>query len=192
MMHEFEIYLRAYINLNGGDLDRIWALAVPKAVRRNEFLLREGDICRHKTFVMNGLLRTFGKTADGNEHILQFSPEHSWTLDAESYDHQQPSSYNIAAIENSEVLLWSKADFDGLLADIPELKSLAEQLISRNIYSGRRRLLTALSATPEEKYHEFVQSFPGLLARLPLHMIASYLGISIKTLTRIRQAQLRR
>jgi len=79
-----------------------------------------------------------------------------------------------------------------LLADIPQLKSFAERLISRNIYSSRQRLLTALSATPEEKYHEFTQSFPDLLARLPLHMIASYLGISIKTLTRIRQAQLRR
>jgi len=192
MMDEFEIYLRAHTNLNDGDIDRIRSLAVPKALRRNEFLLREGEICRYKIFVIKGLLRTFGTAADGSEHILQFSPEHSWTLDVESYDRQQPARSNIAAVENSEVLVWPKADFDGLLAGIPQLKSFAEQLISRNIYSGRQRLLTALSATPEEKYHEFIQSFPDFLARLPLHMIAAYLGISIKTLTRIRQAQLRR
>lgn len=192
MTDEFEVYLRAHTDLNDGDMDRIRSLAVHKTLRRNEFLLREGEICRHKIFVMKGLLRTFGTAADGSEHILQFSPEHSWALDVESYDRQQPARYNIAAVENSEVLLWVKADFDGLLAGIPQLKSLAEQLISRNIYSGRQRLLTALSATPEEKYQEFIQSSPDLLARLPLHMIAAYLGISIKTLTRIRHAQLRR
>ena len=192
MTDEFEIYLRAHTDLNDGDIARIRSLAVPKTLRRNEFLLREGEICRYKTFVIKGLLRTFGKAANGSEHILQFSPEHSWTLDAESYDRHQPSRYNIAAVEKSEVLLWSKADFDSLMAGIPQLKSLSEQLISRNIHSGRQRLLTALSATPEEKYQEFIQSFPDFLARLPLHMIAAYLGISIKTLTRIRHAQLRR
>src|SRR5882757_7727346 len=144
MMDEFEIYLRAHTNLNDGDIDRIRSLAVPKALRRNEFLLREGEICRYKIFVIKGLLRTFGTAADGSEHILQFSPEHSWTLDVESYDRQQPARSNIAAVENSEVLVWPKADFDGLLAGIPQLKSFAEQLISRNIYSGRQRLLTAL------------------------------------------------
>ncbi|WP_431211263.1 Crp/Fnr family transcriptional regulator [Puia sp. P3] len=110
----------------------------------------------------------------------------------ESYDRQQPAHSNIAAIENSDVLLWPKSDFDSLLSTIPQLKDLSQQLISRNIYNSRQRILTALSATPEEKYQEFVQTFPDYLARLPLHMIASYLGISIKTLTRIRQAQLRR
>ena len=191
-MDEFEIYLRSHADLSDGDLDQIRSLAVSKTLRRNEFLLREGEICRHKIFVTKGLLRTFGKAADGSEHILQFSPEHSWTLDVESYDRQLPARSNIAAVENSEVLLWSKTDFESLLAGIPPLKSLAQQLISRNIYNSRQRLLTALSATPEEKYQEFIQSFPDYLARLPLHMIAAYLGISIKTLTRIRQAQLRR
>ena len=192
MIDEFEIYLRAHTNLNDGDIARIRSLALPKTLRRNEFLLREGEICRYKTFVIKGLLRTFGMATNGSEHILQFSPEHSWTLDAESYDCHKPSRYNIAAVEKSEVLLWSKVDFDSLMAGIPRLKSFSEQLISRNIHSGRQRLLAALSATPEEKYHEFIQSFPDFLARLPLHMIAAYLGISLKTLTRIRQAQLRR
>ena|GEM_PF-22529 len=191
-MDEFEQYLRARTDLNDGDIDYILSHAIHKHLRRNEFLLREGDICRYKIFVTKGLLRTFGTAADGSEHILQFAPEHSWTLDVESYDRQQPAHSNIAAIESSEVLLWPKTVFDNLLSTIPQLKDLARQLISGNIYNSRQRILTALSATPEEKYQEFIQNFPNLLTRLPLHMIASYLGISIKTLTRIRQAQLRR
>ena len=190
-MDEFELYLRSRTDLNDGEISQILSLAIHKYLRRNEFLLREGEICRYKIFVCKGMLRTFGTAADGSEHILQFAPEHSWTLDVESYDRQEPAHSNIAAVENSEVLLWPKSDFDNLLS-IPQLKALSQQLIARNIYNSRQRILTALSATPEEKYQEFIQTFPDYLARLPLHMIASYLGISIKTLTRIRQAQVRR
>jgi CRP-like cAMP-binding protein len=191
-MDEFEIYLRARTQLDEVDLDRIRSLAMHKTLRRNEFLLREGEICRYKVFILKGLLRSFATSADGSEHILQFSPEHSWTLDVESYDKQEPSGSNIAAIELSEILLWPRADFENLLATIPNLKSLSQELISRNIYNSRQRILTALSASPEEKYQEFMLTNPDLLARLPLHMIASYLGISLKTLTRIRHAQVRR
>jgi CRP-like cAMP-binding protein len=154
--------------------------------------LQEGQVCRHKTFVAAGLLRSFGTGADGSEHILHFSREHTWIVDAESYDKQTPSQFSIAAIEKSEVLQWTKADFDRLLADMPELKTFSQQLVSRSNYNSRQRLFTSLSATPEEKYNDFVQNSPELLTRLPLHMIAAYLGISLKTLTRIRHAQVNR
>jgi CRP-like cAMP-binding protein len=130
--------------------------------------------------------------ADGSEHILQFSPENNWVVDGESYDYQTPSLFNIAAVERSETLSWSRADFSQLLSEIPKLSTFSQQLISRSNYNGRQRLFIALSATPEERYEDFVKTFPDLLARLPLHMIAAYLGISLKTLTRIRHAQVRR
>jgi CRP/FNR family transcriptional regulator, anaerobic regulatory protein len=137
-------------------------------------------------------LRNFGTAADGTESILQFSPENSWTLDAESYHLLTPSLFSIAAIERSEVLQWHKAEFDRLLNDIPLLNNFSQQLVSRNNYNSRNRLFTTLSATPEEKYELFVKTYPDLLGRLPLHMIAAYLGISLKTLTRIRHSQIHR
>lgn len=192
MITGFEAYLRTHTHLSDEDIHTVHSAAMQRTLQRNELLLREGQVCRHKTFIVTGLLRTFGTVADGSEHVLLFSPEHTWTLDAESYDRQAPSLFNIAAVEQSELLLWTKADFDRLLAEIPGLSTFAQQLISRNTYSSRQRLFIALSATPEEKYLDFVRTFPGLLARLPLHMIAAYLGISLKTLTRIRHAQLHR
>ncbi|MEX6689595.1 Crp/Fnr family transcriptional regulator [Danxiaibacter flavus] len=188
----FQTYLRTNTSLADEDIDLICSVAMSRSLHRNELLLQQGQICRHKIFVVDGLLRNYGIAEDGSEHILQFSPQHTWTLDVESYDRQTPSQYNIAAVERSEVLLWTKADFDVLLSDIPAFKMLSQQLISHNIYNSRQRLLTALSATPEEKYEDFVRNFPDLLSRLPLHMIASYLGISLKTLTRIRHAQIHR
>jgi len=192
MMEAFKAYFKTHAGLDDTDIEQAYALATPKYLHRNELLLQEGQVCRHKIFIVKGLLRTFGTAADGSEHILQFAPECSWTLDVESYDRQVPALLNIAAVEDSEVLLWAKADFHHLVETIPGLKKLSQQLISRNIYNSRQRLLATLGATPEEKYDEFVQAFPDLLSRLPLRMIAGYLGISVKTLTRIRHAQVHR
>jgi len=192
MIAEFETYLRRHTKLSSGDIEAASSLAMPRTLQRNELLLQEGQVCRYKTFVVKGLLRTFGTVADGSEHILHFSTEHTWIVDAESYNKQIPSSFNIAAIEKSEVLLWTKTDFESLLNEIPELTSFSQELVLRSSYNSRQRLFTSLSATPEEKYKDFVQNSPDLLTRLPLHMIAAYLGISIKTLTRIRHAQINR
>jgi len=192
MPAEFEAYLSTNTSLSSEEIKRISSLAMPRTLKRNESVHLVGDICRHKTFVLSGLLRTYGTSADGNEHIIQFSPENTWTLDVESYDKQEPSKVNITAIEPSNVLLWNKTDFNTLLAEIPGLKIFSEQLISRSTHYNRQRILTTLSSAPEEKYEDFVRTFPGLLQRLPLRMIAAYLGISLKTLTRIRHAQLQR
>lgn len=188
-MKIFQSYLQTTTSLSREEIDRVCSFATPRVFRRNELLLQEGHICRHKTFIATGLLRTFGVTLDGREHILYFSPECSWTLDVESYDKQIPSSFNIGAIENSDVLQWTKHDFEVLLAEIPAFRLFSQQMISRNTHLSRHRLLTALSATPEEKYSEFLRTSSDLLPRLPLRMIASYLGISIKALTRVRHAQ---
>lgn len=191
-MHpEFETYLRAG-NMAEEAIRRISDLAVQHTLRRNEVLFSVGEICRHKVFVVSGMLYTFNISADGNQHILQFSPGNSWTLDVESYDKQIPSAVSIGAAEPTTILCWQKNDFEMLRAEIPQLKQFAEELIARNTHYSRKRILLSLSATPEERYDDFVQTFPEYLSRLPLRMIAAYLGISIKTLTRIRHAQLQR
>lgn len=192
-MHpEFEAYLRTHTNLTPDVIRSISDLAVTRTLRRNDCIFSAGEICRHKVFVVSGMLRTFSESADGSEHILQFSPENNWALDVESYDKQVPSMVSLGAVEPTKVLYWHKADFNSLLSTIPQFRSFADQIIARNIYYSRQRMLMMLSATPEEKYEDFVREFPGYLLRLPLRMIAAYLGISLKTLTRIRHAQLQR
>ena len=189
MTAAFEQYLSQFPSLSTDDISSICAAAVFRSLKRNENILVPGEICRYKIFVQSGLLFTYSVSEEGSETVLQLSPEDNWTLDAESYDLELPSRYYIAALEPSELLLWPKTEFLRLLAEIPGLRKLSEQLISRNVYSGRERLLTALSASPEEKYKEFTDKFPGLLTRVPLRIIAAYLGISLKTLTRVRHAQ---
>lgn len=189
-MTVFETYLRSHTGISNEETGRVLSLAIRRTLRRNEVLLQEGQVCRHKTFVGKGLMRIYGTVADGSEHILQFAPENTWVIDGESYDHQKPATFNIAAVEPSELLCWTKPDFEILLAEIPLLSIFSSQLVTRNSHSSRQRLFSMLSRTPEEKYKEFVSQYPDLLSRLPLHMIAAYLGISLKTLTRIRHTQI--
>jgi len=146
MNDTFKDYLRANGSLTGQEIDRISNKATALKLRRNQLLLQSGNICRHKTFVVNGLLRTYGLTPDGNEHIIQFAPENSWTLDADSYNKVVPSRYNISAIEPSEVLMWAKPDFDELLLSIPGLKQFSDLLISDTVHNTRNRLLNILSS----------------------------------------------
>lgn len=126
MAEGFKQYLRLHTDLSDEQIQQIDGMATRRKLKRNDFLLREGEVCRHKIFVEAGMLRTFGMTADGAEHILQLSPENTWTLDVESYDNQIPSRYNIGAVEATEVLLWNKTDFEHLLTTIPQLKTFSQ------------------------------------------------------------------
>ncbi len=165
-------------------------LAKARRLRRNESLLAAGEVCRYKIFIHSGLLKAYTLSPEGNETIFHFLPEQTWTsLDVESYDKQSPSSFHIAAIEPAELLIWNKRDFEQLLSDLPVLKKHADQLGARKVYLSKQRLMNALAGSPEEKYEQFNRNHPGLLARVPLHMIAAYLGVSVKTITRIRHAQ---
>jgi CRP-like cAMP-binding protein len=136
------------------------------------------------------MLRSYSTSEDGSEHIIQFAPENTWTTDPESFRHSIPSACSMDALEHSEVILWTRTDFGHLLASIPGLKIFSEDLVSRSNISIRQRVLTTISLTAEEKYDEFVKKYPDIFGRVPLHMVASYLGVSRETLSRIRHAQI--
>lgn len=186
MFAQFEKFIKAQVGLSDEDIELIRDTAIERTLRRKDFLLQEGEICRYKTFVSKGFLRTYRTTANGNQHIMKFSPENSWTTDPESYNNFIPSHYNIDALELSEVVMWNKKDFDYLFKKLPLLKAYSDNLIFENLQSSRQRVFNAISATAEEKYNSFIKTHPGILNRVPLHMIASFLGLSRETLSRIR------
>ncbi|GAB3705762.1 Crp/Fnr family transcriptional regulator [Spirosoma flavus] len=151
--------------------------------------MHEGEVCNHKLFVLRGLLRTYNISADGSEHIMKFSSEHEWITDSDSYFNRTPSELNIDALEQSDVVLWSHDDFEALRTAIPEINSFSEKLITKNMGITQKRILMNISASAEEKYQYFIDTYPEIFRRVPLHMVASYLGVSRETLTRIRQGQ---
>ena len=192
MFENFERFINAEAVFTKEELNCMRLLSTPKKLRRRQLILHEGEISRHKIFVVKGLLRTYRTKDDGTEYNMRFAPENSWTMDIESYNNQTLSKYNIEALESTEVLLWSREDIEELFSSIPAFKAYSERIKAISLDASQNRVLMNISYTAEEKYQEFITSFPDIFRRIPLHMVASYLGVSRETLSRIRHAQLRR
>jgi len=163
---------------------------IAKKLRRKQYLLQEGDICKYVAFVEKGLLRTYTVDDRGNEHITQFAFEGWWAADQYSYLTGEPSKYNIEAMEDSELLLLTRQAEDEMLEKIPKLERFFRLLLQNNLISTQKRLVSSFSQTAEERYNEFMGSCPttpNLINRIPQHMLASYLGITAETLSRIRR-----
>jgi CRP-like cAMP-binding protein len=186
MFKAFEIYLKEKADLTADELDAVRAVSVEKKIRKRQYLLQEGDVCLHNCFIVKGCLRLYRVGEGGTEHILRFGVENWWISDHESYNTGNPSKGNIDALENAEVILIDKPAFVNLMMTIPRFKDFIERLKARSFDASQNRIMSNISYTAEERYQYFMTSFPDIFHRVPLHMIASYLGVSRETLSRIR------
>jgi len=186
MFEEFEKYLKEKANLTADEINAVRAVSIEKKIRKRQYLLQAGDVCHNNCFVVKGCLRMYKVGDDGSEHIIRFAVENWWISDRESYNNDKASEYNIDAMENCEVILIDKLDFDRLLTTIPNLKKFIDGLLARSYDAFQKRIINAISLNTEEKYQNFMKQFPDMFYRIPLHMIASYLGVSRETLSRVR------
>lgn len=158
-----------------------------KSIAKGTILLTEGEVCRFGCKVVSGCLKSYLVDRTGKEHIIQFAPEGWIITDMESLYHQTPSKIFIEAIEDTEahwiqsdmVETWEKSSREELITQI--------QMLARNIITSNKRTRMLLSSTGEERYHDFIHTYPTLAQRLPLKLIASYIGITPEYLSEIRR-----
>lgn len=187
MFDVFQRYLAEKAKLTAEDFELIRSVSIIKTLRKHQYLLQQGDHWRYNAFVCNGCLRTYRMDEKGGEHIMHFAIENWWTGDRESLLSGQPSRSNVDAIEDSVVLLISGDNFEMLKNSIPLFRDLVNLLVDRSLVATQNRIHTQISQTAEEKYTDFLIKSPMLANRVPQHMIASYLGISAETLSRVRK-----
>ncbi len=160
---------------------------ISKKLRKKQYLLQAGDVCKYSAFVEKGILRSYTTDEKGAEHIMQFALEGWWIADMYSFLTGEPSIYNIDALEDAELLLLSSAAQEKLFHQIPKFERYFRILIQNNMIAMQRRLIGSLSLSAEENYVHLINANPGMLQLVPQHMIASYLGITPETLSRIRK-----
>jgi CRP-like cAMP-binding protein len=175
------------ITLTEEEFNLCKTLFSPKKLRKKQYILQEGDVCKYNIFVSKGLLRSYTIDDKGNEHILQFALEGWWTADLYSFFTEEPSLFNIEALEDSELLLITRPSWESLLQKLPVFERYFRILIQNNLIATQRRLMESLSETAERKYLKFIKTYPESVQRVPQHMIASYLGITRETLSRLRR-----
>lgn len=186
----YELFFKKFhetVPISPEEQDAIKTYLTPKKLRRKQYLLQEGDVCKYVAFVEKGAMKAFSTDEQGTEHIVQFAIE-GWIIsDLYSFITNEPATYNIDALEDSELVLISKTAHDQLLAKLPKYETYIRLQVTGAYLALQRRLTSIISSTLEERYKHFISRYPEIVQRVPQHMIASYMGLTPETLSRVRK-----
>jgi CRP-like cAMP-binding protein len=155
--------------------------------KKGEILLKKDDLCNHSFFVEKGLLRSYMLDESGKEHVIQFAPENWFIVDRSSVYFNDPSESYIEAIADTEVVLIGEDFICKANETSPVFSRFNDRLLHNHIRQMQKRINLLLGATAEMRYLSFIEMYPDLLMRVPQWMIASYLGITPESLSRVRK-----
>ncbi|MDM1553151.1 MULTISPECIES: Crp/Fnr family transcriptional regulator [Chryseobacterium] len=159
-----------------------------KTLEKGEFLLRNGEICRYDSYIVSGVLKAFCINAEnGNEEILFLAIDHWWATDISSFSKQKASIYNIQAVERTALLQISQSSFQKMLEQIPSLEKYFRIILESYLGTLEKRIVFNHMYKVEQKYYDFLDTYPEIAARVPQYLIASYLGVSAEFISRIRK-----
>jgi CRP-like cAMP-binding protein len=194
-MSSFDVlraYLEARASFTGDEMAVVESVFVPARLAAGEFLQRAGEVATHAAFVASGCLRSYVIDAKGKEHIVQFAPETWWLADNTSLSTRTPTQYFYQAVEDSALLLIDPGSHQRIVDHVPAYAAAFRAGLQKHAAAKDLRIVTSLAATAEERYLEFMQTYPSIAQRVPQWMLASYLGVSPETVSRIRKNLSRR
>jgi CRP-like cAMP-binding protein len=180
-------YFNQLFPLDEAEISILEEVFTEKKVKRRQFILQQGDICKVNTFVVEGCFKMYLVDENGKEHNLQFAIENWWIGDIGSFHSEKPSRLYIEAIENSVILQIKKEDQLRLFVEHPKFNRIFRVLSENALVSTQRRVLQNISSTAEERYLDFMERYPHFFNRISNVQIASYLGVTPEFLSTIRK-----
>jgi len=180
-------YFNRILPLNEKEIVMVKEVFKERKVKKRQFILQEGEICKHNTYVLEGCFRMYLVDPNGKEHNLQFAVENWWIGDLGSFHSNSPSKLNVEAIENSIILQANKEDQLKLFTDYPKFNQIFRVLAENAMIGLQRRVLQNISSTAEERYLDFLERHHNFLNRISNVQIASYLGVTPEFLSAIRK-----
>jgi CRP-like cAMP-binding protein len=176
------------VELTDEQFEFLKTLFIPRTLEKGSFLQRAGEEPQYGAFVARGCLRSYMIDENGKEHIVQFAPETWWIGDLAVLAHGGSSIYFIDAIEDSDVLLNDRQSHRMMMEHIPGAAAGFQRSLQLMTVEKDKRLVASISDSAEDRYLAFLKKYPSIALRVPQHMLASYLGISPETLSRVRKA----
>jgi CRP-like cAMP-binding protein len=175
-----------HIYLDEDAIELFIALLETKQIFKNDYLLKNGDVCRYDYFVIKGCLKYCYTDSKGEEYVVKFAVENWWVVDLDSFLHHKPSSYYIQAVEDTEVLQLSRSAYDRLYSEIPAFQKFSNYRWQNGFITLQQRIIQNISVPAEERYAHFKEKYPELEQRISQDLVASYLGITPEFLSMLR------
>ncbi len=187
MFEQLRSHISSVVEMSDEEFNRGTKSFIPKKLRKRQYLLQAEDPCQWLAFITRGCLRQYSLDAQGREKLLRFGIEDWWMTDLESFQSHTPAPTNIDALEDSELLLISNESLEKLSAAVRTWDRYFRGILEREYKRALVQISDLAGASAEERYLRFLQTYPDLFQRIPLHQIASYLGVTPQTLSRIRK-----
>lgn len=187
MIEALQTYLERIAPMPAAEVELLKSTLRPRQLKKGEFMIRAGEISRHAAFVVRGFLRAYVIDEKGKEHIVQFAPENWWISESPGISTDQRAPYFIDALEDTDALMIDLAGHKTLMAGSPVYAASFGEGTQRKVAAKDKRIVQSLSADAEERYRDFMETYPSIVQRVPQHMLASYLGVTPETLSRIRK-----
>ncbi|UZO80371.1 Crp/Fnr family transcriptional regulator [Aquimarina sp. ERC-38] len=179
--------IKKYVTLTAGETERLTSIIRTKSIKKRELIDQPDHVCKYRNYIEKGAFRSFFIDREGKEHTVQIAIEDHFTSDFYSYITQTPATLFVEALEDSIILQMTYQDIEGLCRDIHALSEYFRITTERAFAFSRKRALSNLSMTAEERFLELEQRYPKIVYRVPQKVIASYLGITPEFMSKIRK-----
>jgi CRP-like cAMP-binding protein len=185
MRHPLRQHIEEIINLTDEEFDFVLSHFQKIKKRKHQYIVQTGDIVNKEYWILKGCLKSYFIDDNGKEHILQFGMENWWITDYESFVKQIESKTSIDCIEDSELLYITFENREKLTAKMHKMERFWAKKSKIGRIALQNRILSLLKNSSKEKYNLLLEQYPKLFQRVPKKMIASYLGVSRETLSRL-------
>ncbi len=187
--HPLRKQIEEIVKLTDEEFDFVLAHFQKKLFKKHQIVLHEGDFALFDFFVVKGLMRVSRLDSDGKEHILQFGMENWWITDAEAFHHKTKSTLIVDCLEDTETLSLTLDNKEKLCNQLPKIQTFFLKKTTNGYIALQKRILCFLSSNANDRYHNLLTLYPGLIQRVSKSMIASYLGVTRETLSRLSKVE---
>jgi len=187
IMEDFISYILQFGNLNQQQIDLISKKAILLVLKKDDFYLEAGQISKRFGFVTDGILRVSYFNNKSEEITKYFIDENNIVVDLESFDNEIPSIAYVQAMTDCKIIVFAKRDWQELLDTIISWDAIVRKIVSKALLQKVERISSIVAQDATTSYLTFLEKFPNLANRIPLSYLASYLGITQSSLSRIRK-----